>query len=283
MIPQDAANIARHLRGTFASLLLLAGLPAVAEELQPFDAPIEEGWSGPSPLDDPSAPLPEFNTSLPVFEDAAASGPVEQASGQDYAPPAIDAYVDLAFTNSTFDALGFNDGSGGYRFMAGWILESASKGRWRLGPEVGYSRMGTTERETVTVDRNLTRPGYNTTRTDLVELDASALDFGARAGYTLSARIEGYLRGGLGFYHSARSEQTTRTYTPNESCPLPCPALPPDTQLANSTTDSGLSPFIAGGINVRLGDVPSVYFEYGVRRFDQEQVDTGAIGFLLNF
>lgn len=279
MIPQDAVNIARHVRGTFASLLLLAGLPAMAGELPPFDAPLEEGWSGPSPLDDPSALLPEFNTSLPVIEDE----PVTQPSGPDYAPPAIDAYVDLSFTNSTFDALGFNDGSGGYRFIAGWLLESAGSAGWRFGPELGYSRLGTTERSRVTVDRNITRPGYDTTRTDTVELDASALDFGLRTGYALHPRIEGFLRGGLGFYHSAQSAQTTRTYVPNTSCPAPCPPAPADTQLASSVSDSGVSPFISGGINVRIGDVPSIYVEYGTRRFDQEQVDTGAVGFLLNF
>lgn len=284
MIPQDAADIARHLRGSLVSLLLLAGTPAVAEDLQPFDAPAEEGWSGSSPLDDPSIPLPEFNTSLPAIDDGADAPstdgqPADVDTGADFQPPSIDAYLDLALTGTNFDSSGVDDTASGYRLIAGWYFGQAGSDRWSVAPELGYVRLGQASETTVTNTFDPSIPGYRKLITRIHDLDLSALDFGLRARMALTGHIDGYVRAGAHLYHSSTQINTQYSYIPlPPNTPRPDDVLPTE-----STSENGVGVYGSLGVAVRLGKVPQLYAEYGMRQAGDNQVETTALGFLLNF
>ncbi len=301
------AMIAHHLRHCL--LVLIALLPTVApaaEPMQeeapsqpsslfdtPFDAPVDTPFEVPfdpafdaTPFPDiPAAPAP---TSAPVTGTPAAGGAVVNgplATAQpvdikpDYVAPAIDAYVDLAFTDSNFSDFGLDETPGGYRLTIGFRLKDVGSGAWNLAPELGYFRAGKAEKDTITIDP-LLRAGYITTQTDTFSTDISSLDFGARFSKTLFTRVDGHARAGIGFYHLTNQHKVEYSYTPK---PGITEELPPYALPTLSTTDTGIAPFVALGLAVNLTHALQLYAEYGTRLINSNQLNAGAIGLLLDF
>lgn len=247
---------------------LAAPLLTQAGELMPFEIPEEEvQWD--------QVDIPEFNTALPEPPPEPAK-PVDP--GPDWPAPAIDAYVDVSFSDARFNSLGYSEEPGGYRFVVGFRLDRPGDVRWSFAPEFGYSRIGRAERKDVSVYNNI--PGYTTTETVTHNIDLSALDFGARVGYRILPHLDVYGRGGMQFYHISSKTQTTLDFTPLAGVTLPRPR---EVQRPASTADAKLDLFGTLGVSLQLGDVPSFYVEYGARQVAGELVSIGSMGVLLNF
>lgn len=271
------AMISRHpLSARFRFLLCTLAIaawmpsPASAGELMPFEIPEEEvQWD--------QIELEEFNTSLSTSreEEAEPAPPVDP--GPDWPAPAIDAYVDTSFSEADFGSLNFNETPGGYRFIAGFRLDTPRLVRWTAAAEFGYTRLGRAERKITSVDDSA--PDYRITRTDTYNIDLSSLDFGTRIGYRLLPSLDVYGRGGLQFYHVANKAQTQLDFTPKNNNP------PKDTDLQQpaSSSDSKASLFGTLGIAIRLGSVPSLYVEYGTRNISGDIINIGNVGVLMNF
>lgn len=263
-------RVSRHYLRLPASLLLLA-LPHVASagELMPFEVPEDEiKWD--------EVQLEEFNTRLPVLVPEKPAEPVDNRP--DWPAPKIDAYFDASFSDANFSGVGYDATPGGYRFIAGFRMDTPALTRWSAAAEFGYTRIGRAERKQVVVDNGL--PDYQITYTDTYETDLSALDFGARLGYRLAPIVEVYSRAGLQFYHASDKVQTTLDFVTKQPN---IPDRPQQVQQPASSADARANVFGALGVAVRLGDVPSLYAEYGARAVSGAVVYTGSVGVLLNF
>lgn len=220
--------------------------------------------------------LEEFNTNLPVLEtETKPQTPVD--TGPDWPAPAIDAYVDTSFSQADFNSLNYPETPGGYRFIAGFRLDTPRLVQWTAALEFGYSRIGHAERKIVTIDDSASN--YRVTRTDTYNIDLSALDFGTRIGYRLLPRIEIYGRGGMQFYHVANKAQSKLDFTPKNGSA----DRPSDLQQPASTSDAKVDLFGTVGTAFSLGKVPSLYVEYGTRNIGGDMVNVGSVGILLNF
>lgn len=289
MISRHISQHAAGRHGLFLFLACLAALalpaPAGAEEFMPFDIPDEA-----SPFDSPG-----FDTSLPEFTEPEPAVPaVPQATTETAPPPAapadtgpplmapkIDAYVDVSFNDSDLSAIGYAATPSGYRFVVGFIFQELGNERWTIAPEAGYFRIDTAEQDNVTVDRNSpSLPQYIVTTTHRLSSEIASLDFGGRFGFKINDRTLMYARTGLGFYHRADTQETTRAYEPKNlgTAPRDSDILPPD-----SFSNAGVAPYGTLGIAIMLGQVPSVYVEYGSRRIEGELLNTTSLGLLLNF
>ncbi|MFZ5756665.1 MAG: hypothetical protein ACOY3X_07155 [Pseudomonadota bacterium] len=268
-------------------LAMLAAAPARADDTAPaepapspetpfdapFDAPAEQGQTGGGLFYNE-----EFDATLPEIPEAAPAAAIP--AGPDYKPPRIDAYFDVAFTDSDIGSAGYSETPGGYRFIAGFRLEHFNHTRWSLAPEVGYLRIGRAMEESVTRTLNSPIQGYWNIRTEERKLDMSTLQFGVRSDYRLFGPVEAQVRAGAHFYHITDNRQITFSYEPG---PLDPPPLPDDVQPNQSASDVGLDLFATIGLAVRLGTVPSLYIEYGSYNTDRGTVGVSALGFLLNF
>lgn len=256
---------------------------AGAEELQPFSLPEEPSlWDSPefgSP-DDPlmpgdTPPLAPESGATPTEAPAQPAVPPEP----ELVAPAVDAYLDVSFTDADFGALGYDDTTGGYRFIAGFQFEKFRYAGWALAPEVGYLRIGRPERELVEVDLDGPPTGYVVRKTTTETLDSTSLDFGVRASRPLAGALHGYARAGLQVYHAVDKAQVVFTYEPKPGFDPRDPEIAPTT----SRTDVGTGAFLSLGLAVQLGPVPSLYIEYGTREFADDRIDIGALGVLMNF
>ncbi len=195
--------------------------------------------------------------------------------------PKIDAYVDVSFNDSDLSALGYAATPSGYRFVVGFIFQELGNERWTIAPEAGYFRINPAEQDNVTVERNSpSLPQYIVTTTHHLSSEIASLDFGGRFGLQTNRWVSAYARAGLGFYHRAETQETTRAYEPKNlgTAPRNSDFLPPD-----SFSKAGIAPYGTLGIAVLLGQVPSVYVEYGSRRIAGELLNTTSLGLLLNF
>lgn len=271
--PATLRSTALLLAVTLASNLALAAEPA------PFDAPFEAPDDGNTAVFDP-----EFDASLPDIAQPAAPSEMPSPDRPDYPPPRVDGYLDVAFTNNDFSNLGFSETPGGYRLVAGFRLEELSSEHWLIAPEFGYLRIGKAETSSSVFDTNITRPGYNTTRTDISTLDATSLDLGVRVDRLLTPRFAAFLRGGIGFYHLSRNEDVNRSYVANnpgtEGGPFDGVT---ESLLSASASTSGFGPYAGLGLSVQLGQVPALYLEYSIRDLDGERLGSTALGVTLNF
>lgn len=252
-----------------------AGSPATGDTA-PFDVPAEIPPPGQIPSGDIPPFDPNFDATLPTIPESVPAA----ATGPDYKAPAVDAYVDLSFTDSDASNFTFRNSTGGYRFLVGFLLEKPLFGKLRVAPEVGYLRMGRAHDETTTVTPNVPIPQYDNIRTDLRELDMSTLQFDLRGGYTLFGPVEVYARAGVHFYHLAHKSQTVLSYTP---IPPNTTARDTDYQQTVSSTDVGSDLFGAVGIACSVGQVPSLFVEYGRYSLGGTSVNVVAFGALLNF
>lgn len=233
-----------------------------------------------SPAEAEPATAGEDDAIIPpwTYMDTAAAAGTDKP---DLTPPAIDAWFDISFTDSDFNALGFNETAGGYRFIAGFHLENFGNNRFGFAPEVGYFRLGSIEEKTsVTVSNPPNFQGYIQTTTHTNSLDTSSLDFGVRVNVMIASRLDVFLRTGLGFYHASTEAQDSFSYTPITPGG---PAIPSTQGTTSSSTETGTAPYAALGLTIKLGTVPSLYGEYGKRIIDGENISTIAVGFLLNF
>lgn len=260
---------------------------AAATEPAPFDAPFSTpDDTAPTPTGTGTEPVfdPDFDPALPELPVASPTPSGIADAGPDYQPPQIDGYLDLAFTDGDFSQLGFSETPGGYRFTVGFRLEEVGTERWLIAPEFGYFRLGKADNEVTTVTPNDVHQGYDTTRVFSSSLDATSLDLGCRVDRILTTRLGAFVRGGLGFYHLARNDDLTLTYSSNV---LPTQGGEFDgvteSLLSDSSTASGLGLFGSVGLTVKLGAVPSIYVEYSVREMDQEVLASTALGLTLNF
>lgn len=253
----------------------IVGAEAGAATTQP--ASEDAGMPVEAPAETTPAAAPEFDPLLTPWPDEEVPTPDEP----DLTPPAIDGWFDISFTDADFDNLGFNQTAGGYRFIAGFHLESISTDRIGLAPEVGYFRIGNIEEKTsVSVSNPPNFQGYIQTTTHTSSADATSLDFGVRVNFALATRLEAFLRTGLGFYHVSTEEQDSFDYTPITPGGVPVPSSRGTT---TSNTKTGTAPYAALGLAVKLGAIPSLYGEYGMRTIDGENISVIAVGFLLNF
>lgn len=244
-----------------------------------IDEPASEETSAPAeaPAETATGAIPKFDPLLSPWPDEEVPTPDEP----DLTPPAIDGWFDISFTDADFDNLGFNQTAGGYRFIAGFHLESISTDRFGLAPEVGYFRIGNIdEKVSTSVPNPPDFQGYIQTTTHTSLADATSLDFGVRVNFALASRLEAFLRTGLGFYHVSTEEQDSFSYTPITPGGEPIPSSRGTTA---SNTNTGIAPYAALGLAVKLGAVPSLYGEYGTRAIDGENISVIAVGFLLNF
>lgn len=269
MISRLAPATRRYLPRLAFWMLLAMPLAVPAGELMPFEIPEEEiQWD--------QVELNEFNASLPILDRELPPKPVDNRP--DWPAPAIDAYLDTSFSQSDFNELGFSDSSGGYRFIAGFRMDTPALGLWSVAAEFGYNRIGRAERSVVTVDDS--SPQFTKTQTDTYKTDLSSLDFGTRIGYRISPLLELYGRGGMQFYHVANKNQTRLDFTPKNNNPNPPTSgpLPP-----SSLSRAKANVFGTGGIALKLGKVPYVYAEYGARNISGKLVSAGSVGVLMNF
>lgn len=239
----------------------------------------ETGTPAPAevPAETSADAVPEYDPLLSPWPDEETATPDEP----DLTPPAIDGWFDISFTDADFDNLGFDQTAGGYRFIAGFHLESISTDRFGLAPEVGYFRIGNIDEKTSTsVSNPPDFQGYIQTTTHTSSADATSLDFGVRVNFTLASRLEAFLRTGLGFYHVSTEDQDSFSYTPTIPGGVPIPSSRGTTA---SNTKTGTAPYAALGLAVKLGAIPSLYGEYGTRTIDGENISVIAVGFLLNF
>lgn len=306
-----APSPASMARAPLAACLWLAAMPAFAEEAATVPAaadaaPAATDAAAPAAadaaLDAPFSALPAedapfdpnfrpdfdpgFGSGLEPgfgegFDPGAATAPATAPPAPDYPAPKIDAYIDLSISESDFDKLGYQDAVGGYRFLIGFHLEEVGGDKWTLAPEVGYLRIGKAERDDISFD-DISEPQYYVTITDKHSLDVTALSFGGRIGWQLRRPQAGeiYARAGLHFYHALDRTQTTFTYEPK--APLIPPKSPTSTG-SQSEVNVGLDLYAGLGFAWKLGKVPSLYAEYGTFVIESELVNTGSIGFLLNF
>ena len=101
-----------------------------------------------------------------------------------------------------------------------------------------------------------------------------------RGGYLLASKLEAFGRAGMHFYHIARQDQTTLSYTPRPPNTTP---RADDVQPTFSISEVGTDYYISAGLAIKLGTVPSLYAEYGAYSMGSENITTTSIGFLLNF
>lgn len=277
MIARQSNRVTRFrltcLAGALAGVLPVI---AVAEQMPWEEAPVDEPslWNDPT-FDGTSTAVPDAGAE----DTAPPATPVD--TGPDIPAPKVDAYFDVSFNDSDLDAFGYASSSSGYRFVAGFEFQELGSERVTVAPEVGYYRMNTAERNAVTVDaNNSSLPTYIVTTTRRYTTDISSLDFGARFGFRFNDRISAFARAGLGFFHLADKLETMRSYTPKPGNPTP---KADDFLLPDSSSEAGISPYLALGASFMLGPVPTVYVEYGTRRIDGELVNSASLGFLLNF
>lgn len=308
---QSPASMARALIAAGLWLALLPAMPALAEEAAApaaaaadaapattdaaapaaADAALDAPFSALPAEDAPFDPnfRPDFDPGFGSgfepgygegFDPGAAAAPVAVPSTPDYPAPRIDAYIDLSISESDFDKLGYQDAVGGYRFLIGFRLEEVGGDKWTLAPEVGYLRIGKAEREDISFD-DISEPQHRVTITDKHSLDVTALSFGGRFGWQFRPQAgEIYARVGLHFYHALDRTQTTFTYEPK------APLIPPKSPVSTgsqSEVNVGLDLYAGLGFAWKLGKVPSLYAEYGTFVIERELVNTGSVGFLLNF
>ncbi|MFP5383890.1 MAG: LysM peptidoglycan-binding domain-containing protein [Gammaproteobacteria bacterium] len=251
------------------------GAGASAATMEP--ASEEAGILVEAPTETAPAATPTFDPQLSPWPDEE----VTTTDEPDLTPPAIDGWFDISFTDADFDNLGFNQTAGGYRFIAGFHLESISTDRIGLAPEVGYFRIGNIDEKTSTsVSNPPDFQGYIQTTTHTSSADATSLDFGVRVNFALARRLEAFLRTGVGFYHLSTEEQDSFSYTPITPGGAP---IPSSRSTTASNTQTGIAPYAALGLAVKLGTIPSLYGEYGTRAIDGENISVIAVGFLLNF
>lgn len=269
--------ISRHLPAPRPALLVISlgiaigtPLPAVAGELMPFEIPEEEvQWD--------KIDLEEFNTSLPTIDTTPQTEKPAPPPGPDWPPPAIDAYVDASFSDTDVANLGYSETPGGYRFIAGFRLDTPRFGDWSVAGEFGYTRLGRAERKTV--NPVIPTGSWDLQTTDTFTTDLSAIDFGTRIGYTVLPRIEVFARGGMQFYHVADKTVTFFDFTPKNNQVAPADY----TDRPASVSDAKVNVYGSLGTAIRLGKVPQIYAEYGARGVSGGTIYTGNVGFLLNF
>lgn len=255
-------------------LVVPEGLPAPAEgtPASAADLPAATADDATATATGEATPVVSADTAIPATDTTTMAVPELTA-------PAIDARVDLSLPTSDFDSLGYPDHANGYRFIVSFRLEGVGGDRWSVAPEIGYFRMGQSERKVITLIPN-TPPNFDLTRTDTYKLDASSLDFGVRLGRNLRDRIEAYARGGLAVTHTRLAQETLDHAEPKPGNP----ADPYDTRLTTpATTNVSADPYAAVGLAFKLGQVPSVYAEYGLRTIDGSSANSLAIGLLLDF
>lgn len=251
--------------------------PAASPADMPFDTPFSAPFGTLPATDSPYDPnlKPDFDAPMaPVAETPPAS------AGPDYQPPAIDAYVDLAFTDGDLSHYGFDDTPGGYRFIVGFRLEKSPFANLTIAPEIGYLRIGKAEDQTVTRTNNMPIPQYVNVRTTTDHFDVSTLQFGLRAAYHLAGPLDAYVRTGVHFYHLAESSQVVLSYEPIPPNTTP---RPDDVQTSSSRAKVGTGAFGAVGYALSLGQVPSLQLEYGLYEFDGKPIGVFSFGALLNF
>jgi len=266
------ARLARHiLRFLPALLLLSAPLSASGRELMPFETPEEEIQWDKIELDD-------FNSALPALVPDAPDPDAKPVDNRpDWPAPKIDAYLDTSFSNADFAGIGYQEATSGYRFIAGFAMATPALGRWSVAAEFGYNRIGRAERSIVTVDDSA--PNYTVTRTDMLDIDLSSLDFGGRVGYRLAPRVESYARAGMHFYHTAEKSQTRFDFEEKNLNP----PRPSDLQQPASTSTASVGAFVTLGAALKVGTVPSFYAEYTTRDISGDLVTAINFGVLMNF
>jgi hypothetical protein len=267
------ARLARHILPLLPAFLLLSvPLTANGGELMPFETPEEEIQWDKIDLDEFNSALPTLSPDTPVPE---VQPPVDNRP--DWPPPKIDAYLDTSFSNADFASLGYRDTVSGYRFIAGFAMATPALGRWSVAAEFGYNRIGRAERSIVTVDDSA--PNYTVTRTEMLDLDLSSLDFGGRVGYRMTSRLEAYTRAGMHFYHTSEKSQTRFDFEEKNLNP----PRPSDLQQPASTSTASVGAFGTVGLALKAGSVPSFYAEYTTRDISGDVVDAINFGVLMNF
>lgn len=266
------ARLARHILQTIPALLLLsAPLAASGRELMPFETPEEEiQWD--------KIELDEFNSALPALVPDTPEPEAKPVDNRpDWPAPKIDAYLDTSFSSADFAGIGYDETASGYRFIAGFALATPALGRWSVAAEFGYNRIGRAERSLVSVDDSA--PNYTVTRTDMLDIDLSSLDFGGRVGYRVAPRLETYTRAGMHFYHTSEKSQTRFDFEEKNLNP----PRPSDLQQPASTSTASVGAFVTLGLALKAGSVPSFYAEYTTRDISGDLVDAVNFGVLMNF
>ena len=260
---------------------LFASLSAAASAADAADAPADPDVAAqPDVVTDAGAAGPEADLLPPL------AVPGLDAAEEELMPPAVDAYVDISFTGADIDEPGFDDTARGYRIIAGFRLLDVAPGGWSVAPEIGYWRLGRSERVEQALFPN-SPLGFDRLQTDTYTLNATALDFGARFDRRLLPRLDAYARTGLAVTHVQRKREVLNTYLPRDVTPPDeCPVFAPTCSLNNpeaSTTEVSIDPWLGLGLALELGIVPSLYGEYNLRTVDGQSTAAWAVGFLLNF
>ena len=259
---------ARRWLPLFAVAALASG--SARAELMPFEVPEE-------PIPWEELKFDDINAAAPDSAPTIAEKPVDNRP--DWQPPPLDAYVDVSMASVDFSNVGYPDAQGGYRLLVGFLFGGVGGDHFNIAPEVGYTRIGRADRRQVTIDT--TDPQYTLTQTDVFSTDLSSLDFGVRAGLHVAPRVSLFGRGGLQVYHVSDKIRSTLSFTPK-----PASGAPPrdsQSQRPSSASDSRLGGFVAAGIALKLGQVPTIYGEIAARQVPGTLVESGSIGVLLNF
>lgn len=219
-----------------------------------------------------------IRVSVPIVLLVALSGAVR--AQQELAPPDVTFYGGIETLRTDFSELNAEEEVSGARLRAGLWLNEATFGRWKLGLEGAFTRLGDSSRRQVT-RRNATgqeqnrisvggNPPVSVTETTDRERDIGGLEFGLR----LYDSELFHLRAG-GYLHSFRSrEDTTQEFfNPNESDSVTNDLTP------ESDSSSTLGPYAGAGFAFPLTDQLHLTTDLAAYWIESERLDSLSIGF----
>lgn len=130
------------------------------------------------------------------------------SAAQQLTPPDATFFLELQGTRSDFESFGLDDGTGGTRLRGGIWLNEQQFGRWKLGLEGAFFRMGESVEDTSSVrpatpQEKLQQPTLDTVKTTSRErVEVSGFEMGLR----LYDNELFFLRAG-GYLYSFRAER----------------------------------------------------------------------------
>lgn len=229
---------------------------------------------------DPAGPAPEDTGLVPITPVSEMPvTPLETAA--ELTPPDIDGYLDPSLSWTEFNNTGVDDQPTGFRFIAGFLLKAPEGSPWRIAPEVGYFRLGAAEEVTSILDTNPPIAGYDAEVRTTRRLDATSLDFGARAAWQ-HEHFSVFGRLGINAYNAARRTSVVSHYTPDIPDDPDRPVFD-DKPPTQSRTSIGVAWYGSVGLGYSFGEIPTVYIEAGGREVVGTELTTVNVGVLLNF
>lgn len=190
-------------------------------------------------------------------------------------PPDVTFFGAVESARTDFGGFNIDDEVRGSRLRAGLWLNDVKLGRWKLGVEGAYHRMGEstqrselerspTGRELNTISGNLVSVTESTQR----ELDVGGLEIGTR----LYDSELFYLRGGAYLYSFRNRTDRTLTYRENDGTTTTNDLLP------QSESSSTLGPYAGAGFAFPVTKTLRVTASMSVYWIESEPLDSMSLG-----